>query len=280
MPLTEVVHDRLNVEVFRGCTRGCRFCQAGMITRPVRERPADQVRDDWCSAGLEWSGHDEVALTSLSSADFSGHRGHGARRSSSDRRPTTGRVVGQTLHRRCASTRVHRGDGGRPRSRRCAARASRSRRRAARGACARVINKLITEDGQPLRRGRRGVQPGVAPRRKLLLPHRAADRGRDEDVLGIAEVFLAGARCVGDRAALPPKVGHGRGVGRRFRPQGAHAVPVVRHGHRSRAGAQGGVAARRGQAAKDPRARPSAGTTRPLRWPRVWRAGETGGWAP
>ena len=43
VPVTEVVHDRLNVEVFRGCTRGCRFCQAGMITRPVRERPADQV---------------------------------------------------------------------------------------------------------------------------------------------------------------------------------------------------------------------------------------------
>jgi radical SAM family uncharacterized protein len=71
VPLTEVVHDRLNVEVFRGCTRGCRFCQAGMITRPVRERPAAQVRE-MVRSGLEWSGHDEVALTSLSSADFSG----------------------------------------------------------------------------------------------------------------------------------------------------------------------------------------------------------------
>ncbi len=71
VPLTEVVHDRLNVEVFRGCTRGCRFCQAGMITRPVRERPAAQVRD-MVRRGLEWSGYDEVTLTSLSSADFSG----------------------------------------------------------------------------------------------------------------------------------------------------------------------------------------------------------------
>jgi radical SAM family uncharacterized protein len=71
VPLTEVVHDRLNVEVFRGCTRGCRFCQAGMITRPVRERPADQVRH-MISRGLERTGYDEVALTSLSTADFSG----------------------------------------------------------------------------------------------------------------------------------------------------------------------------------------------------------------
>jgi len=70
VPLTEVVHDRLNVEVFRGCTRGCRFCQAGMITRPVRERPAEQVRA-MVNAGLERSGYDEVSLTSLSTADFS-----------------------------------------------------------------------------------------------------------------------------------------------------------------------------------------------------------------
>src|ERR687897_1096142 len=71
VPLTEVVHDRLNVEVFRGCTRGCRFCQAGMITRPVRERPADQVRT-MVQEGLRRTGYDEVALTSLSTADFSG----------------------------------------------------------------------------------------------------------------------------------------------------------------------------------------------------------------
>jgi len=71
VPLIEVVHDRLNVELFRGCTRGCRFCQAGMITRPVRERPSDQVRT-MVSAGLDRTGYDEVALTSLSSADFSG----------------------------------------------------------------------------------------------------------------------------------------------------------------------------------------------------------------
>ena len=70
VPLTEVVHDRLSVEVFRGCTRGCRFCQAGMITRPVRERPAEQVRT-MIRDGLRSTGYDEVTLTSLSTADFS-----------------------------------------------------------------------------------------------------------------------------------------------------------------------------------------------------------------
>src|SRR5207249_10241857 len=71
VPLTEVVHDRLNVELFRGCTRRCRCCQAGMITRPIRERPASQVRR-MVSDGLARTGYDEVSLTSLSSADYSG----------------------------------------------------------------------------------------------------------------------------------------------------------------------------------------------------------------
>jgi len=74
VPLTEVVHDRLNVEVFRGCTRGCRFCQAGMITRPVRERSLAQVIS-MAEEGIARTGYDEVALTSLSSADFSGIEG-------------------------------------------------------------------------------------------------------------------------------------------------------------------------------------------------------------
>lgn len=70
VPLTEVVHDRVSVEIFRGCTRGCRFCQAGMITRPVRERSASSV----CSIvdnAVVASGLPEVGLLSLSSADHS-----------------------------------------------------------------------------------------------------------------------------------------------------------------------------------------------------------------
>jgi radical SAM superfamily enzyme YgiQ (UPF0313 family) len=64
------VHERFSVEIFRGCTRGCRFCQAGMITRPVRERSISTV-GDMVQAGLEASGFAEVGLLSLSSADHS-----------------------------------------------------------------------------------------------------------------------------------------------------------------------------------------------------------------
>jgi radical SAM family uncharacterized protein len=70
VPLAESVHERFSVEIFRGCTRGCRFCQAGMITRPVRERSISAV-GDMVQAGLEASGFNEVGLLSLSSADHS-----------------------------------------------------------------------------------------------------------------------------------------------------------------------------------------------------------------
>ncbi|WP_017594390.1 TIGR03960 family B12-binding radical SAM protein [Nocardiopsis potens] len=70
VPIAESVHERYSVEIFRGCTRGCRFCQAGMITRPVRERSGAVVRD-MVEQGVRASGFQEVGLLSLSSADHS-----------------------------------------------------------------------------------------------------------------------------------------------------------------------------------------------------------------
>jgi radical SAM family uncharacterized protein len=70
VPLAETVHERASVEIFRGCTRGCRFCQAGMITRPVRERSLQGV-GEMVDASVRASGFDEVGLLSLSSADHS-----------------------------------------------------------------------------------------------------------------------------------------------------------------------------------------------------------------
>jgi radical SAM family uncharacterized protein len=68
VPLAETVHERFSVEIFRGCTRGCRFCQAGMITRPVRERSIKTI-GDMVENGIRKSGFEEVGLLSLSSAD-------------------------------------------------------------------------------------------------------------------------------------------------------------------------------------------------------------------
>ncbi|MGW5686366.1 TIGR03960 family B12-binding radical SAM protein [Nonomuraea sp. NPDC003754] len=70
VPLAETVHERFSVEIFRGCTRGCRFCQAGMITRPVRERSITTV-GAMVENGINESGFNEVGLLSLSSADHS-----------------------------------------------------------------------------------------------------------------------------------------------------------------------------------------------------------------
>lgn len=70
VPFVECVHDRLNVEVLRGCSRGCRFCQAGMIYRPVRERSAEAIISA-VERGIQETGYEEVSLTSLSTTDHS-----------------------------------------------------------------------------------------------------------------------------------------------------------------------------------------------------------------
>jgi radical SAM family uncharacterized protein len=78
VPLAETVHERFSVEIFRGCTRGCRFCQAGMITRPVRERSIETI-GNMVENGIRKSGFEEVGLLSLSSADHTeiGEIAHG-----------------------------------------------------------------------------------------------------------------------------------------------------------------------------------------------------------
>ncbi|MDD2900921.1 MAG: TIGR03960 family B12-binding radical SAM protein [Syntrophales bacterium] len=69
VPYCQIVHDRLQLEIARGCSRGCRYCQAGMLYRPVRERdPAEIV--DWVEEALEATGYEDVSLLSLSAGDY------------------------------------------------------------------------------------------------------------------------------------------------------------------------------------------------------------------
>ncbi len=70
VPFIDVVHDRAVAEVFRGCIRGCRFCQAGFIYRPIREKRSDTI-DRQARALCESTGYDEVSLCSLSTSDYS-----------------------------------------------------------------------------------------------------------------------------------------------------------------------------------------------------------------
>ena len=73
VPFTQQVHDRISLEVLRGCTQGCRFCQAGMTTRPVRERTMENI-GDLMDRTLKTTGYEEVSLVSLSTCDYSNVR--------------------------------------------------------------------------------------------------------------------------------------------------------------------------------------------------------------
>ncbi len=70
LPYIDIVHDRIMLELFRGCTRGCRFCQAGTSYRPIRERSRDRLRE-LARKLVDYTGYNEMSLTSLSSADYS-----------------------------------------------------------------------------------------------------------------------------------------------------------------------------------------------------------------
>ena len=70
VPNIDVVHDRVTLEIFRGCTRGCRFCQAGMLYRPVREKSVEKLLA-LAKESLQHTGYEEISLSSLSSSDFS-----------------------------------------------------------------------------------------------------------------------------------------------------------------------------------------------------------------
>ena len=70
VPFIDIVHDRIMLEIFRGCTRGCRFCQAGMVYRPVRERTVEELLEI-AEKLLDSSGYEEISLSSLSTGDYS-----------------------------------------------------------------------------------------------------------------------------------------------------------------------------------------------------------------
>ena len=218
VPLAETVHERYSVEIFRGCTRGCRFCQAGMITRPVRERSIETI-GAMVEHGLRATGLEEVGLLSLSSADHS--------EIAEVTKQLADRYQDTNVSLSLPSTRVDAFNID------LANELSRNGRRsgltfAPEGGSERlrrVINKNVSEDDLI---ATVTAAFGAGWRQVKLYFMCGLPTETDEDVLGIADLAKRVIQAGRDG------VGHARHplhrLDRRLRAQAAHAVPVGRPG--------------------------------------------------
>ena len=233
VPLTEVVHDRLNVEVFRGLHPGLPLLP-GRHDHPPGARasggPGPRDGAPWPRMERARRGDADVVVL----GGLLGHRGHRARH----RRGPRARRAGLGEPAVAARGRLHRRHGGGDPEGTPHGPHLRARGRHVADAHG---DQQADHRGGPLRRRRRRLQPGLAAG-QAVLPHRPAHRARR----GRPRHRRARGALRRDRPA-PPEVGHGGGLGGRLRAQGAHPFPMVRAGHRGRARAQGGAAARRGR---------------------------------
>ena len=258
VPVHESVHERFSVEIFRGCTRGCRFCQAGMITRPVRERSITTI-GDMVEQGVTASGFAEVGLLSLSSADHSEineiAKGladrYGMRRQPPGcpcRPPASTRSTSRLANElarggRRSGLAVRLREGGTERMRK-------------------VINKMVTEGRPHPDRHHRLSQERLAPGQALLHVAGPADRDGRSDVVAIADL----ARKVINSARREARLGRRDirctvSIGG-FCAQAAHPVPVGRPVKPTRRWTQAAAQPRR-RAARRPRVRARGGLPLP-----------------